>query len=90
MIADEFSAISNMYDKLNKDDISEKANDNNLPIPNMTPYFVHQQIKKLKNGKSTLKGDIPTKVVKLFGYELSFPLSNIFNSCCKSGEYPNI
>ena len=48
MIADEFSAISNMYDKLNKDDISEKANENNLPIPNMTPYFVHQQIKKLK------------------------------------------
>ena len=90
MIADEFSAISNMYDKLNKDDISEKANDNNLPIPNMTPYFVHQQIKKLKNGKSTLKGDIPTKVVKLFGYELSFPLSNIFNRCCKAGEYPNI
>ena len=51
MIAEEFSAISNMYDKLDKDDVTEKANDNNLPIPNMTPYFVHQQIKKLKKWK---------------------------------------
>ena len=33
---------------------------------------------------------ISIKVVKMFGYHLSFPLSNIFKRCCNSGEYPDI
>ena len=89
VIADEFSAVSNLYEPLNKDDISTQSK-NEKPVPIMTPYFVHQRIKKLKNNSSTLKGDLPAKVIKMFGYEISFPLSNIFIRCCKSGEYPNI
>ena len=89
IIADEFSAVSNEYEKLLKDDITGR-NLNEKPIPNMSPYFVHQQIKKMKNCKSTVKGDVPLKVIKLFGYELSFPLSNIFIRCCHAGEYPNL
>ena len=89
IIADEFCTISNMYFPLEKDDITEKST-NNLPFPNMTPYFVHQQIKKIKTGSATIKGDIPAKIIKMFGYELSFPLSNIFIRCCTAGEYPDI
>ena len=89
VIADEFSAVSNLYEPLNKDDISIQST-NEKPVPIMTPYLVHQRIKKLKNNSSTLKGDLPAKVIKMFGYEISFPLSNIFIRCCKSAEYPNI
>ena len=46
--------------------------------------------KKMKNWESTAKGNIPTRIIKLFAYELSFPLSDIFNRCCHAGEYPNI
>ena len=30
------------------------------------------------------------KLIKMFGYELSFPLSNIFVKCCPAGEYPEL
>ena len=89
LIADEFSAVSNLYEPLRKDDIIDERNEGR-PFPNMTPYFVHQKIKQMKNGKSTVNGDIPIKIIKMFAYELSFPLSNIFVRCCKAGEYPNI
>ena len=56
----------------------------------MEPYFVHMKIKSMKNNTSTVIGDIPIKVIKMFGYELSEPLSNIFKRCCQLGEYPNI
>ena len=88
-MADEFSAISNLYQPLNEDDITIESS-NKAPIPLMTPYFVHQKIKKMKNNSATMKGDIPVKVIKKFAYELSFPLSNIFTRCCNAGEYPDI
>ena len=56
----------------------------------MEPFFVHQQIKKMKSNSATVVGDIPIKVVKMFGYHLSFPLSNIFKRFCNSGKYPDI
>ena len=56
----------------------------------MDPYFVRQTLKKMKNNTATLQGDVPIKVIKLFGYELSVPLSNIYKRCCKFGEYPDI
>ena len=90
MIADQFSTVSNLYDPLDKDDIAADRNENDKPIPNMSPYFVHQKIKQMKSGKATIKGDIPMKLIKMFGYELSFPLSNIFVKCCTAGEYPEL
>ena len=56
----------------------------------MEPYMVHQKIKKMKGNSATVMGDIPIKVIKAFGYELSFPLSNIYKRSVRSGEYPNI
>ena len=56
----------------------------------MEPYHVHQKIKKMKSNSTTIIGDIPIKVIKAFGYELSFPLSNIYKRGVKYGEYPNM
>jgi hypothetical protein len=56
----------------------------------MEPYFVHQKIKSMKSNSATVYGDIPIKIIKLFGYELSFPLSDIYKRSCKYGEYPKI
>ena len=44
----------------------------------------------MKSNSATVFGDIPIKVIKRFGYEISFPLSDIFKRCCKAGEYPDI
>ena len=89
-IANQFSQISNLYKPLQSDDICLDGISNNKPYPNMEPFFVHKKIKGMKNNTSTVIGDIPVKVIKLFGYELSFPLSNIFKRSCQYGEYPNI
>ena len=89
-IANQFSEISNIYEPLKTEDISLDNISNTKPYPCMEPFFVHQQIKKMKSNSATVVGDIPIKVVKMFGYHLSFPLSNIFKRCCNSGEYPDI
>ena len=52
--------------------------------------FVHKKIKSMKNNTATISGDIPIRVVKMFGYELSYPLSDIYKRSCKFGEYPDI
>ena len=85
-IANQFSQISNLYKPLQSDDICLDGISNNKPYPNMEPFFVHKKIKGMKNNTSTVIGDIPVKVIKLFGYELSFPLSNIFKRSCQYGE----
>ena len=89
-IADQFGHISNLYDPLQTEDISLDEIVNEKPFPCMEPYFVHQKIKSMKNNTATVPGDIPIRVVKQFGYELSFPLSDIYKRSSKYGEYPNI
>ena len=89
-IADEFGKISNIYEELNSDEIPLHDIANEKPYPCMEPYFVHQKIKMMKNNTATVVGDIPIRVIKMFGYELSFPLSDIYKRSCKNGEYPHI
>ena len=40
--------------------------------------------------KSTVKDDIPMKLIKEFSVELSEPLENIFNHGLVHGQYPDI
>ena len=89
-IADQFSHISNLYEPLKTDDICMDNIENLKPPPCFQPYFVHKKIKSMKNNTATVNGDIPINVIKMFSHELSFPLSDIYKRCCKSGEYPNI
>ena len=44
----------------------------------------------MKNNTVTISGDIPIRVIKMFGYEPSYPLSDIYKRSCKFGEYPDI
>lgn len=88
-IANQFSQISDLYEPLKTDDIV-LSNNNLKPYPCMEPYFVHQKIKSMKSNSATVHGDIPIKLIKKFGYEFSFPLSNIYKRSCKHGEYPVI
>ena len=44
----------------------------------------------MRNNTATLKDDVPIKVIKMFSYEFSFPLSSIYKRCCRFGEYPNL
>ena len=90
LIADQFSEISNQYEPLKNEDINLEGATNMKPSPLMEPYMVHQKIKKMKGNSATVMGDIPIKVIKAFGYELSFPLSNIYKRSVRSGEYPHI
>ena len=89
-IADQFSQISNMYDELKTEDISLDGITNEKPFPCMEPYLIHKKIKSMKNNTATVPGDVPIKIIKMFGYELSFPLSDIFKRGCKHGEYPHV
>ena len=89
-IATQFSEISNLYEPLKTEDVSLEEITNTKAYPLMEQYHVHQKIKKMKNNSATIIGDIPIKVIKAFGYELSFPLSNIYKRGVKYGEYPNM
>ena len=44
----------------------------------------------MKNNTATINGDIPIKLIKIFGHELSHPLSHIYKRCRDFGEYPDI
>ena len=44
----------------------------------------------MKTKSSTVLNDIPMKLIKEFGVELSYPLANILNRGIASGEYPHI
>ena len=86
-IADSFSAISNEYDPVKKDEI-------NIPeftessIPKINPFQVRTHLQKIKTNKSTAPGDIPAKVIKEFAMFLCVPLANIINCGMSAGHWP--
>ena len=53
-------------------------------------YKIHQRIQKMSFKKSTVKDDIPMKIIKEFSVELAKPLENIFNHGIFHGQYPDI
>ena len=67
-IAEKFSQISNEYEPLESEDIKLENITNEKPFPHMEPFFVHKKIKKMKNNTSTVNGDVPIKIIKMFGY----------------------
>ena len=49
-----------------------------------------QFLKKMKTNTSTVKDDIPAKILKEFACELSEPMADILDCMVSRGEYPNI
>ena len=89
-IADQFGKISNMYEPVNQKDIDMSKCQNLKPPPLIEPLDVYNKIRKMKKKSSTLKSDVPWKIIVEFSVELSFPLSNIYSTGVESGEWPDI
>ena len=90
LIADQFSQISNEYEPINANDIDIESTKNKTPVPVLEPYQVYEYLKRIKVKTSTVKDDIPAKLIKEYAAELSSPLSNIINCMFERGEYPDI
>ena len=89
IIAQKFSSIPNEYQPLKTDDIlvppfSKKD------IPQFQPSQVWLLLTQLKTNKATVPGDFPAKLVKVFAAYLAEPLTDIFNTSVRRGEYPKI
>ena len=90
VIADHYSAISNLYDPLDYNDFSDYLSNNCTAPPKVQPRKVHSIIKTMNMKAATVKGDIPIKLISEFSVELAFPLAHIINSCLITGIYPNL
>ena len=86
-IADSFSAISNEYESIKRDDIS-------IPpfcqssIPKFKPHEIRKYLQNIKTNKSTAPGDIPAKIIKEYPPFLCVPMSDIVNTGLKVGHWP--
>ena len=52
-------------------------------------YQVHQKIKKMNIPDSTVPGDFPPKIWKLYSVELSEPVSFLANRILETGKCPD-
>jgi len=59
-----------------------------LNLQNTTPEHIQKIIKKLQSKLSVDSNGISTKMIKLIGQEISFPLSHVFNLSLRSGIFP--
>ena len=83
-IADKFSAVSQEYEKLNKDDI-KIPNFCENEIPQFSESEVRDILQKIDTNKSNVKGDIPAKILKLFSENLAKPIANLINASIRDG-----
>ena len=93
LIADHFATISQEYNPINIDNFQPKIKEalshpNISVVPRLEDHQVYKKICKAKKPNSTVKGDLPKKVVQEFGCELSEPVTVIYNSILKNLKYP--
>ena len=88
-IADVFSAIPNEYETLKSENISVPPFTES-DIPQFQPSKVWLLLCQLNTNKATVKGDFPAKLIKLFAAYLAEPLTDIFNTSIRRGEYPKL
>ena len=89
-IAEFYAKISNEYDPIENDSIPKEAYKTELACPHFEEYQVYHKIMKMNARKSTVKNDIPMKIIKEFSAELSTPLAYIFNHSMQNGQYPDL
>ena len=89
-IADQFSSVSNEYSPIMKEDIDVESIRDTRPLPDINPYVIYLKIMGIKKKTSTVRGDVPMKLIKFCAEEMSFPLAEIYERAIKHGEYPNV
>ena len=88
-IADSFSAISNEYEPINKDDIDIQSFPKSS-IPQFKPHIVMKYLQNIKTDRSTAPGDIPARIIKEFASYLCIPFTNIINCGLRVGHWPKM
>ena len=86
-IAQHFSKVSQEYFPLDTSKLPAY-----LPAPEILQVdeeTVAKRLFKLKNRKSTQPIDLPSKLRKLFPWELAKPLTDIFNTCLANYQFPD-
>ena len=89
LIADNFMKVSNLYEPIDPEKIYLKA-ENEKPIPVIEAHEVYEYLKRIKTNTSTVKDDVPAKIIKEFAPELSTPMADIISCMVTRGEFPNI
>ena len=60
-----------------------------VPPPIIDRIDVYNRIRQLNSSKAVHPSDIPVRLLKEFAYELSEPLTQLFNSCLRSYCFPD-
>ena len=89
LIADQFAKIQNEYQPLENDDVSVPPFSES-DVPKFTPAQVWFTLIKINTNKSTVSGDFPAKLIKLFAAYIAEPFTDILNTSVGRGEYPKI
>jgi len=92
-IAQKFAEISQEFPPLKIESLPTRVYQNiekskNLHKPHISKRLVEEKIKKAKNTKGGVPGDLPVKLAKEFGPELAIPASKIFNNIVQTGKWP--
>ena len=93
-IAQRFADISQEYPALQLDKLptrvsQEIRNSKSQTKPYISRKLIESKIKRSKNTKGGVAGDLPTKLAKEFGQELAIPAEIIFNKIVKTGTWPD-
>ena len=89
LIADKFASVSQEFEKLTDEDITvPEFNENDIPI--VTSEEVTETLSQIDANKSSVKGDIPAKLLKHFAYQVAIPFTDIINSSIKESCWPDI
>ena len=93
IIADYFATISQEYEPINIDNFSPNikhflSQPNMADVPILEEYQVYKKLRKAKKPNSSVKGDLPKRVVQEFSCELSAPVTVIFKSILRTFQYP--
>ena len=89
LIADSFAKIQNEYQPINQKQI-KLPKYSELDVPCFSINEVWLEIIKLNPKKACIKGDIPSKVLKIIAAYIAEPFAHIVNCAIGRGEYPNI
>ena len=79
LIADQFAKIQNEYQPLENDDVSVPPFSES-DVPKFTPAQVWFTLIKINTNKSTVSGDFPAKLIKLFAAYIAEPFTDILNT----------
>ena len=85
-IADRFTSIPNQFEALCSEELS-LSSFSPEEIPQFEASRVWLLLTKLKTNKSTVAGDFPVKLTKMFAAYLAEPLTDIINTSIRRGEY---